>query len=202
MIPVRTAGMLRSLLLLGCGLLLARAADAAQEQRIAPLVQVDVIVELDAVNESLRSTSHSIGEISESIRLMAESGQLSPDEQEQLSRVLENLDTLVETSADSVNALPSLVQRLRTSVLAHGNELLDDLKLWSVIIIFALFALLILMGVGFYFLVLRPLQDNILSTIANVSKIASALEDTSKALEANNAIQRKLLEAPGRPEFT
>jgi hypothetical protein len=202
MIPASVAGMPGFLLLVGCGLILTQAADAAQEERIAPMVQVDVIVELDAVNESLRSTSHSIGEISESIRLIAESGQLSPDEQEQLARVLENLDRIVETSADSVNALPALVQRLRTSVVSQSNEILDDLKFWSVVIIVALFAVLILMGVGFYFLVLRPLQDNILSTIANVSKIASALEDTSKALEANNAIQRKLLEAPGRPGFT
>jgi hypothetical protein len=192
----------RFLLLLGCGLLFAQVADAEREERNAPMVQVDVIVELDAVNESLRSTSDSIGEISETLRLMAESGELSPAREEQLSRVLENLDSLVQTSTDSVNALPSLVQRLRTSLVSQSTEILDNLKLWSAIIIGALFALLILLAIGFYFLVLRPLQKTILSTFADVSKIASALEDTSRALETNNAIQRKLLEPRGKPEAT
>jgi hypothetical protein len=161
----------RLLLLVGCWLLFAQAADAAQEEHIAPMVQVDVIVELDAVNESLRSTSDSIGEISESLRLMAESGELSPAREEQLSRVLENLDSLVQTSTDSVNALPSLVQRLRTSVVSQSKEILDDFKFWSAIIIGALFTLLILLAIGFYFLVLRPLQKTILSTFADVSKL-------------------------------
>ena len=201
-IAAGAAGMPRLLLLVGCWLLFAQAADAAQEEHIAPMVQVDVIVELDAVNESLRSTSDSIGEISESLRLMAESGELSPAREEQLSRVLENLDSLVHTSTDSVNALPSLVQRLRTSVVSQSKEILDDFKFWSAIIIGALFTLLILLAIGFYFLVLRPLQKTILSTFADVSKIAAALEDTARALETNNAIQSKLLEPRQKPEAT
>ena len=187
--------MSRFLLLVLCGLMSPQVTEAtAQEGRTAPMVQVDVIVELEAINESLRSTSESIGQISESIRLMAESGELDPDQQEQLSRVLGNLDRLMQTTGESVNALPSLVERLRTAVVSQSSEILGDFKFWSAIIIAALFTLLILIGVGFYVLVLRPLQKNILNTIATVSKMATALEDTSRALEANNAIQRKLLD--------
>ena len=64
---------------------------------------------------------------------------------------------------------------------------------WSIVIIAALFTLVIAIAVGLYFLVLRPLQQNILGTIANVAKIAQALEDTSRALETNNTIQQELL---------
>ncbi|MGD2130069.1 MAG: hypothetical protein PVJ33_15030 [Lysobacterales bacterium] len=186
--------MTRLLLIMFCGLVFPQVAGAvAEEGRASPMVQVDVIVEMDAINESLRSTSHSIQQISESIQLMAESGELDPDQQQKLSRILDNLDQVMRTTSDSVNALPSLVQRLRTAIVAQSSEILSDVKFWSIIIISGLFILVIAIGVGLYVLVLRPLQQNILSTIDNVAKIAQALEDTSRALETNNTIQQELL---------
>jgi len=186
--------MTRFFLIMFCGLVFPQVAGAAaQEGRASPMVQVDVIVEMDAINESLRSTSHSIEQISDSIRLMAESGELDPDQQQKLSRILDNLDQVVQTTSDSVNALPSLVQRLRSALVSQSREILSDVKFWSIVIIAALFLLVIAIAVGLYLLVLRPLQQNILSTIDNVAKIAQALEDTSRALETNNSIQQELL---------
>ena len=186
--------MTRFVLIMCCGLVFPQVAGAAAEEgHASPMVQVDVIVEMDAINESLRSTSHSIQQISESIQLMAESGELDPDQQQKLSRILDNLDQVMQTTSDSMNALPSLVQRLRTALVAQSSEILHDVKFWSILIIAALFTLVIAIAVGLYFLVLRPLQQNILSTIANVAKIAQALEDTSRALETNNTIQQELL---------
>jgi len=167
--------------------------STGEESEPRPLIQVNVSVEMDAISESLRSTSESIDDISESFRLITESGQLDPDQQQHLLRIMENLDLLLETTSDSVDALPELVQQARDVLVAESDEVLGDLKFWSVTIIVALFTVLILAIVGLYFFVLRPLQQKILDATANISKMAEAMENTSKSLETSNTIQGKLL---------
>ena len=167
--------------------------STGEESEPRPLIQVNVSIEMDAISESLRSTSESIDDISKSFQLIAESGQLDPDQQQHLLRIMENLDLLLETTSDSVDALPELVQQARDALVAESDEVLGDLKFWSVTIIVALFTVLILAIVGLYFFVLRPLQQKILDATANISKMAEALENTSKSLETSNTIQRKLL---------
>ena len=74
------------------------------EQR--PLVQVNVSFEMDAINESLRATSESIGEISESFTVIAEGGQLDPEQQQKLVQIMESLDHLIEVTQDPIQHPP------------------------------------------------------------------------------------------------
>lgn len=160
--------------------------STGEESAPQPLIQVNVSVEMDAINES-------INDISKSLRLIAETGELDPDQQQLLLRVMENLDRLLETTSDSVDALPALVQKAHDALVTESDEVLGDLKFWSVTIIVALFTVLILAIVGLYFFVLRPLRQKILDATANISKMAEALENTSKSLETSNTIQGNLL---------
>lgn len=173
---------------------LPAVGSTGEEREPRPLIQVNVSVEMDAINESLKLTSESIDDISDSFQLIAESGQLDPDQQQHLLRIMENLDQLLEITSESVDALPTLVQKARDALVAQSTEVLGNLKFWSIAIIVALFTVLILAIIGLYLGVLRPLRDDIVGATANVSRMVDALESTSESLETGNTIQRKLLQ--------
>ncbi len=164
-----------------------------QEPEQRPLVQVNVSFEMDAINESLRTTSESISEISDSFRLIAEGGQLDLEQQQQLVQIMENLDHLVEATRTSVDALPSLVERSRDTLVEQGSEFLGDLKFWSVTILIIICLVLIIATICFYYFVLRPMQRTLLEVTGNISNMAKAMENTSKSLEISNQTQRELL---------
>lgn len=164
-----------------------------QEPQQRPLVQVNVSFEMDAINESLRTTSESINEISDSFRLIAEGGQLDLEKQQQLVQIMENVDHLVEATRTSVDALPVLVNRSRDALAAQVMEFLGDLKFWSITILVGLCLALIIAIICFYYFVLRPMQRTLLEVTGNISNMAKAMENTSKSLEISNQTQRELL---------
>ena len=170
-------------------------AATGDEDQPRPLVQVHVSVDMDAINASLASTSESIGEISDSFQLMAKNGQLDPDQQKQLTEIMQNLDQLLEATNASVDALPSLVQRSRDALVAQGDEFFSEFKFWTITLIVVLLATVIIAVFGLYHFVLRPLRDSLTETAANISDMAKALESTSASLETNNQILRQLLES-------
>jgi len=165
--------------------------QASRDER--PLVQVNVSFEMDAINESLRATSESIGDISESFTVIAEGGQLDPEQQQKLVQIMESLDHLVEVTRTSVDALPTLVERSRGALAEQGSRFLRDLKFWAIILLVVLGAALILAIIGFYYLVLRPMRHTLLEVTGNISDMARAMENTSKSLEISSETQRELL---------
>ncbi|MCW8925103.1 MAG: hypothetical protein OQJ84_02515, partial [Xanthomonadales bacterium] len=103
--------MSRLLNVLLCGLISFSALASEQENsQQRPLVQVDVYVEMEAINESLDQASRSIGEISNAFSIVAEGGQLDTEQQQHLVAILENLDHVVGATRASVDALPELVK--------------------------------------------------------------------------------------------
>ena len=171
------------------------ATSSEEEDEPRPLVQVHVSVDMDAVNASLAATSESIGEISDSFRLMAETGQLDPDQQQQLTEIMQNLDQLLDATSASLDALPSLVQRSRDALVAQGDEFFSEFKFWTITFIVVLLATVIITVFGLYHFALRPLRESLTETAGNISDMVKALESTSKSLETNNQILRELLEA-------
>lgn len=185
----------RQLLILLCVLVSAPALGSDREygeQR--PLVQVNVSFEMDAINESLSATSESISDISDSFRVIAEGGQLDPEQQQHLVQIMENLDHLVDATRTSTDALPSLVNRTRDTLVAQGTEFLGDLKFWSITILIILCVALVIAIICFYYFVLRPMQRTLLEVTGNISNMAKAMENTSKSLEISNQTQRELLQ--------
>jgi hypothetical protein len=180
-------------ILLGALLTFSASASSQDESLQRPLIQVDVSVDMDAINESLKKTSESVSEISESFRLVAQGGQLNPEQQQHLVHVIENLDAMVEATRLSVDAMPSLVQRSRQSLSDQSTLFFQDLKFWSLSLLALLCAALIAAIICFYYFVLRPLQRTAMDVTANISDMAKAMENTSRSLEISSETQRELL---------
>jgi hypothetical protein len=181
--------------------LMALPALASQQENgePRPLVQVDVSFEMDAINESLHATSESIGEISDSFVVIAEGGQLYPEQQQQLVQIMENLDHLVEVTRTSVDALPTLVERSRGALTEQVGRFLRDLKFWAITLLVVLGVALILAIICFYYLVLSPMRRTLLEVTRNISDMARAMENTSKSLEISSETQRELLKLSAAP---
>ena len=172
-------------------------ASTGAEGEPRPLVQVHVSIEMDAINESLASTSESMADISDSFQLMAQNGQLDPEQQQRLTEIFRNLNQLLDATNTSVDALPSLVRQSRDALVAQGAEFFSDIKFWTITVLVVLIATAIFGVIGLYHFVLRPLKEAVKETAANISEMAQALGSTAQSLETNNRVLRSLLEPDG-----
>ena len=159
----------------------------------APLVHVDVIVELDAINQALTSTSESLEEISESFVIIAEGGQLGEEQQQQLVTIMDNMNQLVAVTRESVDAMPALVERSRTSLVSQGDRFMGDLKFWIVLILVVVILALAVAAFCFYHFVIRPVHNTLQQLGADFSNITKSMENTSKSLETSNKNQNDLI---------
>jgi len=186
--------MSRLLTILLCGLISLPVLASEQEiSQQRPLLQVDVFVEMEAINESLDEASRSIGEISNAFRVVAEGGQLDAEQQQQLVAILENLDHVVEATRASVDALPELVRNSRQTVTDQVNGFFSSLKFWSIAILIILGIVLIAAIICFYYFVLQPLKSTLLEATGNIANMAKAMENTSRSLEVSNQTHREML---------
>ena len=162
-----------------------------------PLVAVDVSLEVAAIERSMDEISTSFDEMSESLKQIAETGQLSRQQQEHLDSIMANLDHVTELSRRSVDALPSVVERSRAAVREGAEGLLADLKFWFIVVVVAVALLLVLALAAFYRFTLRPLQQTILQATSHISDMAQAMANTSKSLEIINETHREVLRLSG-----
>jgi len=159
----------------------------------APLVHVDVNVELDAINQALTSTSESLEEISDSFVIIAEGGQLGEEQQQQLITIMNNMNQLVAVTRESVDAMPTLVERSRTSLVSQGDRFMGDLKFWIVLILVVVILALAVAAFCFYHFVIRPVHNTLQQLGADFSNITKSMENTSKSLETSNKNQNELI---------
>ena len=172
---------------------LSLLAEDDEESAKTPLVKVDVILELEAINESLASTSKSISDISESFRLMAENGELDPEQRQQLTGIMQSLNQILETTSTSVDALPALVHQSHDQLVDQGNEFFKHFKYGFVAFLVALLVIVIVAVTCLYHFVLKPLREILTQSAKEVSDMATALESAAKSLETNNDILRQLV---------
>ena len=181
------------LILLCCLASFEVLAAETEEAEPRPLVQVNVSFELDAINEALESTSESFGKISDSFAVIAQGGHLDTEEQQQLVRIMDNMDQLMTVTRDSVDALPSLVEHSRDAVVAQSSEFLGELKFWAILILIFLFVGLAVAVFCSYYFVLRPMQRTLQQVTGDFSNMAKAMENTSKSLDISNQNQVELI---------
>ena len=179
-------------LLLGLASIQVLAAEEAETES-GPLVQVDVIVELDAINEALTSTSESLEKLSESFVIIAEGDQLGEEQQQQLATIMDNISQLVAVTRESVDALPTLVERSRTSLVSQGNEFMGELKFWIILVLAVVCLGLAAAAFCFYYYVIRPVHHTLQQLGADFSSITKSMENTSESLEISNRNQNELI---------
>lgn len=158
-----------------------------------PLVTVNMSVNMESIDESLRGISESFADIAESLDQLARDGRLEPEQAQQVENIVDNVDYLVTATRHSVDALPAAVQRSREALGAHAEQMVGDIKFWFLVAVAAFIVVLTMALAGFYWFVLRPLQRTVLEAVRNISGMAKAMETTSKSLEIINQTHQEIV---------
>ena len=175
------------------------ATSSWAEERIGeeadqtPLVTVNMSVNMDSIDDSLRGISESFTQIAESLDQLAKGERLEPEQTQQLESIITNVDYLVTATRDSVEALPVAVQRSREALGANVEQIVGDIKFWFFVAVAAIIVVLVIALASFYWFVLRPLQSTVLEAVGNISGMARARENTSKSLEIINQTHQEIV---------
>lgn len=175
------------------------ATSSWAEERIGeeadqtPLVTVNMSVNMDSIDDSLRGISESFTQIAESLDQLAKGERLEPEQTQQLESIITNVDYLVTATRDSVEALPVAVQRSREALGANVEQIVGDIKFWFFVAVAAIIVVLVIALASFYWFVLRPLQSTVLEAVGNISGMARAMENTSKSLEIINQTHQEIV---------
>jgi hypothetical protein len=167
--------------------------SVSEETERSPLVTVNMSVNMESIDESLRGISESFAQIADSLDRLAKNERLEPEQAQQLQNIMANLDYLVTATQHSVDALPMAVQRSREALGANAEQMVGDIKFWFLVSVAAFIMLLALALAGFYWFVLRPLQHTALEAMGNISGMAKAMENTSKSLEIVNQTHQEIV---------
>jgi len=166
----------------------------SEEADRSPLVTVNMSVNMESIDASLRGISESFAQIAGSLDQLAMSGRLEPEQAQQLENIMANVDYLVTATRQSVDALPVAVQRSREALGANAGQLVSDIKFWFLVAVAAIILVLVVALATFYWFVLRPLQSTVLEAVGNISGMAKAMENTSKSLEIVNQTHQEIVE--------
>jgi hypothetical protein len=167
--------------------------SVSEETERSPLVTVNMSVNMESIDESLRGISESFAQIADSLDRLAKNERLEPEQAQQLQNIMANLDYLVTATQHSVDALPMAVQRSREALGANAEQMVGDIKFWFLVSVAAFIMLLAMALAGFYWFVLRPLQHTALEAMGNISGMAKAMENTSKSLEIVNQTHQEIV---------
>lgn len=170
-------------------------ADPATAQR--PLVQVDVSLQLTAIEHSVDQISRSFAQMATSLEQVAASGELTAPQQEEMDRIMRNLDHVVDTTRRSVDALPAVVQRTRETVQTNADQWLADLRFWFFVVAGVIALVLVIVLAAFYGFTVRPLQHTVLRAVGDISGMARAMATTAETLEVINRTHREVLRLAG-----
>ena len=172
--------------------------DSEVAQR--PLVQMDVTVEMAAIERSVEQVSRSFAQMATALEQIAATGELTAPQQEQLDRIMGNLDQVLDTTRRSVDALPEAVQRTRETVRTNTDQLLSDLKFWFFVVAGVITVVLALVLAAFYWFTLRPLSRTELQAVGHISGMAQAMANTAETLEVINRTHQDVLRLSGRKD--
>lgn len=176
-----------ALILVGAALGKAYAQDELAENS-EPFVNVNMMLELDGIEASVKHIQGSFSSISESLNLIATSDTLPAEQQELLTETVRNLNQLIAVSRDSVKALPVAKQVVQES----SESFFSNLKFNIMLVIAAIAAVIVATIVCIYLLILKPMQSTLVQATTNVADMAAAIKITAQALERSTDKQQQI----------
>ena len=87
------------------------ASEAEQEQ--APLINVDMTLDLDGMEKYAQDASESLKVISQSLQAIINNPNLSEDQQQTLNQTVESINKLASSTKTSLNQLPQALDRAK-----------------------------------------------------------------------------------------
>ena len=162
----------------------------------APVVTLNVGVELDGLEAAAREAADGINLIGESIGLLATNPDLSPEQRERFDQVLHRVEQLSESLGMTVEKVPGTLREGMVPLVEAGDALAREIK-WIVAVAATAIALIILAAFAlFYFFVLAPGAKSVVETARVLDSLAENLNKTAELVETstrqNAAVAREL----------
>ncbi|GAL31157.1 hypothetical protein JCM19239_251 [Vibrio variabilis] len=169
-------------------------ADDVEQETEQPLVNINMMLDLKGIEQSINSSSVAIDNLATSLTLLSNNQSLNEEQRQVLVDTMDNINELTEMSKSSLAALPGALEQSQNSIANSTKKFAYDVR-FNVLLLLALLVLSIVLAlIAAYWLLLRPMQGTILHATRNVSKMASAIHKTAESLETTTANQRVLTE--------
>lgn len=118
------------------------ASEAEQEQ--APLINVDMTLDLDGMEKYAQDASESLEVISQSLQAIVNNPNLSEDQQQALNQTVESINKLASSTKTSLNQLPQALDQSRLAFKKTSQMLLDDIQTKIIIALAAVIAVIVI----------------------------------------------------------
>ncbi|MFA0406272.1 MULTISPECIES: GTP-binding protein [unclassified Vibrio] len=170
------------------------ASEAEQEQEQAPLINVDMTLDLDGMEKYAQDASESLEVISQSLQAIVNNPNLSDDQQQALNQTVESINKLASSTKTSLNQLPQALDQSRLAFKQTSQVLLDDIQTKIIIALAAVIAVIIIALTAIYLLILKPMQQTLVKATNNISSMAQSIQITAEALKYSTEKQQKIMD--------
>ncbi|MEZ9145752.1 MULTISPECIES: GTP-binding protein [unclassified Vibrio] len=170
------------------------ASEAEQEQEQAPLINVDMTLDLDGMEKYAQDASESLEVISQSLQAIVNNPNLSDDQQQALNQTVESINKLASSTKTSLNQLPQALDQSRLAFKQTSQMLLDDIQTKIIIALAAVIAVIIIALTAIYLLILKPMQQTLVKATNNISSMAQSIQITAEALKYSTEKQQKIMD--------
>ena len=168
------------------------ASEIEQEQ--APLINVDMTLDLDGMEKYAQDASESLEVISQSLQAIVNNPNLSDDQQQALNQTVESINKLASSTKTSLNQLPQALDQSRVAFKQTSQTLLDDIQTKVIIALVAVVGVIIIALTAIYLLILKPMQQTLVKATHNISSMAQSIQITAEALKYSTEKQQKIMD--------
>ncbi|MDD1823694.1 GTP-binding protein [Photobacterium sp. ZSDE20] len=160
----------------------------------APLINVDMTLDLDGMEKYAQEATESLEVISQSLQAIVNNPNLSDDQQLALNQTVESINKLADTTKTSLNQLPQALDQSRIAFKQTSQTLLDDIQTKVIIALVAVVGVIIIALTAIYLLILKPMQQTLVKATNNISSMAQSIQVTAEALKYSTEKQQEIMD--------
>lgn len=170
----------------------------SEEKITQPLISINAMVDIKGIEQSAEQGAQAMQRMANSLELIAQNRNLTPEQQQNIHKTIENINNLVDVSSDSLQSLPTFLKESKETLSTTSTQFFDDLT-FKVILLLAIVVLALVAIIAcFYWFILRPLQNTLLQATTNISTMAKAIENSALSLEMTNKNHDNILQLLSR----
>lgn len=166
----------------------------AQEQKVQPLFDIKVGVELNKLEQSAQNIDHSIKLASKALQEMAKNPNLSAEQQTQIVTTFEQIERLSKAFETSLTEIPIAISQSTPPILLAMDNLFSKIQLTIILILVALLLILICALIAIYFWILKPTNSMLLKTTSRIDDMTNALKTTAEIVDKSTEQQLLILD--------
>lgn len=171
---------------------IGHASDAEPSE--APLINVDMTLDLDGMEKYAQEATESLEVISQSLQAIVNNPNLSDEQQLALNQTVESINKLADTTKTSLNQLPQALDQSRVAFKQTSQTLLDDIQTKIIIALVAVVGVIIIALTAIYLLILKPMQQTLVKATNNISSMAQSIQVTAEALKYSTEKQQEIMD--------